>query len=523
MTAKAAELPLTSNADQIVTLAERKTDELVIALVGPVGSGVSKTGEVLMELLRETYKYSIQSIKVSDLIKDASGLVGVDVPAGVNESERVKKLQLAGTKLRGAFGEGYLAEKCIEKIAAHRLEGGGYDDVDGTLIPKPRRQAYVIDSLKHPSEVQILQDVYDGIFWLIGIFAPEEVRRDRLKTKGASTDIDKIIEKDEEEGIDSGQKVRHTIQQSDFFIRNDGQNTDSLKESIGRFLKVIFGTEVVTPTRDEAAMYTAAATAAGSACLSRQVGAAIYSKSGELIGTGRNDVPKALGGLYVFEDGAHDNRCYKWQGRQCHNDSRKEGLYQDITLKLIDAGLLPKNSDYNGVKAALKKTDIKNLIEYSRAVHAEMEAILSVARGEKNGIVGATLYCTTFPCHSCARHIVASGISRVVYIEPYPKSLAITLHKDAIAIKDIVENMVSFVQYDGVSPKNILRLFELRSDRKLDGRAVTANPATASPISRSPLDGYFRREQIVVHRLGTLEAKVQATESGGRDGATESK
>ncbi|MDN3612645.1 hypothetical protein QWZ16_23945 [Vibrio ostreicida] len=26
-----------------------------------------------------------------------------------------------------------------------------------------------------------------------------------------------------------------------------------------------------------------------------------------------------------------------------------------------------------------------------------------------------------FPCHNCAKHIVASGIKRVVYVEPYPK------------------------------------------------------------------------------------------------------
>lgn len=523
MTVKHAELPLSGNDEQTINLADRKTDELVIALVGPVGSGVSKTGETLSDILCNTYKYSVKIIKVSDLIRDASSIVDVDIPADINESDRVKLLQLAGTKLRETFDDGYLAEKCIEQIALNRLDAGGYEDVDGTLIPKPRRQAYIIDSLKHPSEVQILQDVYDGIFWIVGVFAPEDVRRDRLKTKGASNDIDKIIEKDEEEGVDSGQKVRDTIQQSDFFIRNDAQNTDILKQSVDRYLKIIFGTEIQTPTRDEAAMYAAAANAAGSACLSRQVGAAIYNASGELIGTGRNDVPKANGGLYGHEDGPSDNKCYKWLERQCHNDSRKEKLYQDITLKLVEAKLLPKTIDYKAVKAAIKKTDIKNLIEYSRAVHAEMEAILSVVRGGKIGIVGATLYCTTFPCHNCARHIVASGISRVVYIEPYPKSLATVLHKDAITTKDGVSSMVAFVQYEGVAPKNILRLFGYRLDRKCDGRAVTNNPIAASPVSRSPLDGYFRREQIVVHRLETLEAKAQATGMGGKDGAAEAR
>lgn len=44
----------------------------------------------------------------------------------------------------------------------------------------------------------------------------------------------------------------------------------------------------------------------------------------------------------------------------------------------------------------------------------------------------ATLYSTTYPCHGCAKHIVAAGISEVVYYEPYPKSRALALHDDSI-------------------------------------------------------------------------------------------
>lgn len=56
-----------------------------------------------------------------------------------------------------------------------------------------------------------------------------------------------------------------------------------------------YGLEV--PTCAEAAMYDAAAAGAASACMSRQVGAAIVSKDGELIAVGRNDAPKFGGGL----------------------------------------------------------------------------------------------------------------------------------------------------------------------------------------------------------------------------------
>ena len=46
--------------------------------------------------------------------------------------------------------------------------------------------------------------------------------------------------------------------------------------------------------------------------------------------------------------------------------------------------------------------------------------------------VGTRLFVTTFPCHNCARHIVAAGVDEVQFIEPYLKSRALPLHGDAI-------------------------------------------------------------------------------------------
>jgi deoxycytidylate deaminase len=40
---------------------------------------------------------------------------------------------------------------------------------------------------------------------------------------------------------------------------------------------------------------------------------------------------------------------------------------------------------------------VGDLIEFSRSIHAEMNAILNAARGGAVPI-GCTLYCTTFPC-----------------------------------------------------------------------------------------------------------------------------
>src|SRR5690606_9725954 len=93
---------------------------------------------------------------------------------------------------------------------------------------------------------------------------------------------------------------------------------------------------------------------------------------------------------------------------------------------------LAQEALYNGDKP-LAGTMVASLLEFGRIVHAEMAAICDAAtRGVS--IRHGTLYCTTFPCHMCARHIIASGIDRVVYIEPYPKSRAKHLYRRAIQV-----------------------------------------------------------------------------------------
>ena len=501
-----------------LTIEDRHTDELVFAVVGPVGSGATKSAELLKSILTEKYGYDVHYIRVSGLIAEFARVVEDRVSADLSRHARTAKLQEVGNKFRARFGEIYLAQKCVEKIAVHRVEDG-YDKIGDQLVPKPRRLVHVIDSLKNPAEVSLLRQVYGDTFWLFGIFAPEDIRKERLLNMGFDeVELQKIMSVDEEEGVAHGQRVRETIHQADFFVRNDGQNDDRLRQVLERYLSILFNIKVNTPTQDEAGMYKAMSAASSSACLSRQVGAAIYSSSGELIGVGANDVPKKGGGLYSTDDGNRDHRCYRWDGKICHNDDRKSRLYAAIHDILESGKLLAPGASAQAVEAALKKTDIKNLIEYSRAVHAEQEAILAVARGHKAGIVGATMYSTTYPCHSCAALIVASGIERVIYIEPYAKSLALALHRDAISVRDGNRGShVLFLQYEGVAPKNIIRLFNHGAVRKKDGRVLESDPRTASPVFPSPLDGFTLREQIIVNRVASIEKQAVGGAEGSGD------
>src|SRR5439155_327862 len=75
-------------------------------------------------------------------------------------------------------------------------------------------------------------------------------------------------------------------------------------------------------------------------------------------------------------------------------------------------------------------------------------------------VKGCTLYSTTFPCHECARLIVASGIARVIYVEPYPKSLVAEMYADSIAIdQPNAAGRVLFQPFVGVAPVRYIQLF----------------------------------------------------------------
>lgn len=68
--------------------------------------------------------------------------------------------------------------------------------------------------------------------------------------------------------------------------------------------------------------------------------------------------------------------------------------------------------------------------ELCYAIHAEQNAIIQAAKLGIS-IEGATMYCTHQPCVICAKMIVNSGISRVVYGEGYPDEFSLEIFKEA--------------------------------------------------------------------------------------------
>jgi cytidine deaminase len=134
------------------------------------------------------------------------------------------------------------------------------------------------------------------------------------------------------------------------------------------------------------------------------------------------------------------------------------------------------------------------LIEFVRAVHAEMSAITDAAsRGVS--IKGCTLFVTTFPCHECARHVVAAGVRRLVYIEPYAKSLAIELHGDSIELDSAEDpGKVPFVPFLGVAPKNHAFLFAMPQRKGSDGMVLAWDALKSTPRVSGSFWSYLRYE-----------------------------
>ena len=64
------------------------------------------------------------------------------------------------------------------------------------------------------------------------------------------------------------------------------------------------------------------------------------------------------------------------------------------------------------------------------AAHAEQNAIIQAARVGCS-VEGCTLYCTHQPCVICAKIIINSGISRVVFKDGYPDEFSIRLFEEA--------------------------------------------------------------------------------------------
>ncbi len=68
--------------------------------------------------------------------------------------------------------------------------------------------------------------------------------------------------------------------------------------------------------------------------------------------------------------------------------------------------------------------------EICRGLHAEQNAIIQAARHGVD-ITGSSIYITTQPCIVCSKMIINAGIVEVIYENPYPDELSMSMLEEA--------------------------------------------------------------------------------------------
>ncbi|GEP45243.1 anti-phage dCTP deaminase [Brevifollis gellanilyticus] len=481
--------------------------EIVFGLLGAVGTDLEKVSKYLQQSLKAV-QYDSYPLHLIDPVVQFERWK--DCPLEPLD-KRVSALMTAGTEFRQSIDRNdAIALLAVTQIRESRKQ------LDGTPKTIVNNKAFILRSLKTPEEIAKLREVYGKSFFVIAASASKEQRERRFAHRIAKSynlsqakaehvaSAVKLVERDEQEaeGVKGGQNLREAFPLADFFVDASADDS-STKRSIDRLIELIFGNFRHTPLRDEIGMLHAFAAGIRSASLARQVGAAILTDDGDLISTGCNDVPTAGGGLYWDGDDGDDRDHVR---EEDSNDMIKKQVLADLLKCLKNEGWLTNDKSVLSEKELLKialskssqirKSQLMDITEYGRAVHAEMAAITDAA---KRGIAlkGAVLYSTTFPCHNCAKHIVASGINRVVYVEPYPKSFAKFLHSDSIEVDSTKgsEKRVRFDPFIGVSSRQCFDLFSMDKPRKSDGTAVQWIAQGRLPkISEDPL-AYLQREE----------------------------
>ncbi|MEN2977372.1 anti-phage dCTP deaminase [Tistrella bauzanensis] len=513
-----------AKASEIQTKIERP--EIFFALIGAAGTDLARVETELTRALAGV-GYRTEAIRVSALI---AAWAGRAAQPWADEAERLTYLMNEGDRMRKESGDGgaLMSLVCSDiksrRIRVHQGQQAGRaqdheqsDIVDLGNTPVAAT-AYIIRSLKHPHEATVLRRVYGESVFLISAYAPRSQRieflagqiarslrcmvDDAIRRKAVS-----LIEIDERRpGTDIGQNLRDVFPLADAFV----SMTPSLPDTLRRIVELIFGNPFLTPQRDEYWMFHARAAAMRSADLSRQVGAVIISPDDTYLTGGCNDVPRSGGGIFWDgDDEAEDSRDFRL-GYDANAIMRNE-IVAEFLEWLGTAHKLKEPAEKitaeiltGPLKTGFKETRLANLIEFGRVVHAEMHALSDAAR-RGIGVDRAVLYSTTFPCHMCARHILAAGISRVVYIEPYPKSLTTRLYGQLIASEaDECEDKLRtrFEPFVGIAPHNFQRLFEWRPRKDGAGYALSWDAVEAIPSRSSATFPYIDLETAEAYRAG---------------------
>ena len=331
-----------------------------------------------------------------------------------------------------------------------------------------KSKAYiVIDAIRNPYEAKFFKDRY-AAFHLVSINAPDEHRNKYMQkihkfSSDQIEDIEKIESgKTEGEYVEfTTQNVKKCIEISDIHLfnpKNEFDNNNILKAQIAWYVALMQHPGLIPPSSMERVVQVAFTMKLSSGCISRQVGAAITDADNSIKAVGWNDVPKgqvpcSMRSLYgVIND--FQPAIYSSYERV---NEKFRAKATEFFIKVKDINSRTKIFAGHNVSYCFK--DIHNSLDnkgnqvHTRALHAEENAFLQLAKYGGPAIKGGVLYTTASPCELCAKKAYQLGMSEIVYIDPYP----------GIAqehVLDIGVNIPKLTQFRGAIGKAYHRLYE---------------------------------------------------------------
>ena len=310
---------------------------MIIGLTGKNGSG---KGEIADFLKERGFHY----LSLSDVIRHYL--------RSRRKPLTRKNLIETGNRLRFEKGPGFLAEEVLREM-----------DID---------KNYVVDSIRHPGEVEVLRRRSD--FVLLRVEASQRVRFERLKQRGRERDPKTFQEflrlerLEAKSHVKEDQQLHQTLRMADKGIANNG-SLKALDEKLRKLL-VFLSKKNPRPDWDDYFMGIAKVVALRSNCIKRKV-AAVIVKDRRVISTGYNGTPRGV--------------------------------------KNCNEGGCPRCNRYGTQGSALEECFCS---------HAEENAITQSAY---HGVTlrDAVLYTTFSPCLICTKMIINTGIKKVVYSVTY--------------------------------------------------------------------------------------------------------
>jgi len=320
-------------------------------------------GITVVEMLKER---GFLHYSVRDFLTDELNKKGMEISQG--------NMAWIANDLRREFGASYI----VKEMHARSLEKGG--DV-------------VIESIRCPGEVDALADKDNFVLWAVD--ADVETRYTRIVERPDSASDEKqfsfqeFLEREQAQMRNkdpSMQNLTVCIERADVLFRNDW-TIEELRGKVGKELDKVLGAgkksfdsgtdSFVRPSWDEYFVNIMEVVAGRVTCDRARAGGGgcVIVRDKRILVTGYVGSPP--GCKHCDEIG------HEFKGR-LHEDGK-------ITNHCV------------------------------RTTHAEQNAICQAARMGIS-IDGATIYCFMFPCYTCAKLIIASGIKRVVALKDYHAS-----------------------------------------------------------------------------------------------------